>query len=379
MPATSGAIFRLNRPQGAVLSARIVQDDLLLTDNTARLVVPPAKRLSVALVTEGNLYISAALEDMRLSRQATLTPDEFEAMRQAGTLDEFDVCILDRYLPEGAAFGSEEPDGGFPPGRYLTYGVVPPIRGFSPALPDREGTDGPATVIDWDRKHPVLSFLNLDPIIVIKPTGMESTTAGEVLVRGSSGPLVVEGVGERARAIGVGFEVADSTWVFDPSFVLFLARALQYLGDDGAQVAQQSVSPGENITTRIPKTADRAILTHPDGATTPLVPSPDGRVSYGPVERAGLYTVSWVGQPGPNDEVIDGRPERPIAVNLFDAVESRVESLDAISLPIRDIESSDLSRGPGGLAAKRLWPWLILGALAVMMLEWFVYNRKVHV
>lgn len=376
-PSTSGAIFRLNRPQGGVLSARIVQDDPLPADNTARLVVPPAKRLAVALVSEGNLYISVALEDMRLSRRAVLTPEQFESMRQAGTLDEFDVYILDRYLPEGAAFGSEEADGGFPPGRYLVYGVVPPIRGFAPALPDEKSE--PATVIDWDRRHPVLSFLNLDPIIVLNPIGLRATSAGKVLVRGSSGPLMVEGIGERARAIGVGFAVAESTWVFDPSFVLFIARALQYLGDDGAQLVQQSIQPGENIVTRIPASAERAILTHPDGSTSPLVPAPDGRVSYGPIERAGLYTVSWVGTPGPNDEVIDGRPERPIAVNLFDAVESRAESLDSIALPIRDVEASNLDGGPTGLTSKRLWPWLIMGALAIMMLEWFVYNRKVHI
>jgi len=27
---------------------------------------------------------------------------------------------------------------------------------------------------------------------------------------------------------------------------------------------------------------------------------------------------------------------------------------------------------------KEWWPWLLLGAIAVMMFEWWIYNRKVY-
>jgi predicted ABC-type sugar transport system permease subunit len=31
------------------------------------------------------------------------------------------------------------------------------------------------------------------------------------------------------------------------------------------------------------------------------------------------------------------------------------------------------------VADMKLWPWLILFALAFVMFEWFIYNRKVYV
>ena len=48
------------------------------------------------------------------------------------------------------------------------------------------------------------------------------------------------------------------------------------------------------------------------------------------------------------------------------------------TLNLRDREvAADLE---GKIAADRkLWPWLLLAALLVMLVEWFVYNRKVYV
>ena len=30
------------------------------------------------------------------------------------------------------------------------------------------------------------------------------------------------------------------------------------------------------------------------------------------------------------------------------------------------------------LASRKLWPWLLMAALAIVLFEWWVYNRKVY-
>ena len=40
-----------------------------------------------------------------------------------------------------------------------------------------------------------------------------------------------------------------------------------------------------------------------------------------------------------------------------------------------DIEAA--ARGSAE-APRRLWPWLLLGALAVSLFEWWIYNRRVY-
>ena len=36
------------------------------------------------------------------------------------------------------------------------------------------------------------------------------------------------------------------------------------------------------------------------------------------------------------------------------------------------------AKGPEA-GRKQLWPWILLAGVGVLMLEWFVYNKKVHV
>jgi hypothetical protein len=117
-------------------------------------------------------------------------------------------------------------------------------------------------------------------------------------------------------------------------------------------------------------------LTLPDRERVELVPAADGSVAYGPIREIGLYSVSWQGTPGATDQVVDGRARRVVASNLMDPEESDISSRKAVATAREVVEAKE---GGSESQRKRLWPWLILGALGVIMLEWFVYNKKVHV
>ncbi|MEM9560107.1 MAG: hypothetical protein AAF995_07350, partial [Planctomycetota bacterium] len=69
------------------------------------------------------------------------------------------------------------------------------------------------------------------------------------------------------------------------------------------------------------------------------------------------------------------RAVRFFAANLLDAEESMTRPAQALPLGSRQVSASS----GRATAVRDYWPWLILAALAIMMLEWWIFNRKVYV
>ena len=136
------------------------------------------------------------------------------------------------------------------------------------------------------------------------------------------------------------------------------------------------MQPGGVLSDRLPIGATDVRVSLPDRTSADMgAPAGDGKVVYGPVERSGIYEVSWMGKPGPSDAEVGGRSVRPFAANLLDATESDCAAVTKLELASRPVVAET---GGQTKVAKRLWPWLILGALGVILLEWFVYNKKVQ-
>jgi hypothetical protein len=66
---------------------------------------------------------------------------------------------------------------------------------------------------------------------------------------------------------------------------------------------------------------------------------------------------------------------RPFAANLLSPSESDISAAEKVSFATGDTSAANQKQAK---ATRKLWPWLLLGALAVVMLEWWVYNRKVQ-
>jgi hypothetical protein len=113
----------------------------------------------------------------------------------------------------------------------------------------------------------------------------------------------------------------------------------------------------------VPVGATDVEVVPPEGEAIAIEASPSGVATWGPVRRAGVHEVRWRR---------DGAEERRfVAVNRFGDGEGRLDTADAIVLGDERVEASS---GRGGTL--ELWPWLLGVGLALLFVEWIVYQRR---
>ncbi len=382
-PGIGGVVFQLERAEGAVVQVRLrgsgtgqpLEGDVLGLDDRAWVVVPPAKRMAIAVVSDkaDRFVLTSILEGLPLSRLTELTTSQYDDLARQEKLAEYDVVILDGYVPKSVPGATGE--AGLPPGRFLLLDSVPTVgTGLTEV-----GAGGPAGIIDWARDHPTLRAVTLDTLTLGESRKIEIAPGSPVSVIASAdiGPAILELSKADTRALIVTFDIGQSTWPWDAGIVVFFGAAVKYLGEDGGEGGSlRQVQPGAVLSDRLPSDATEVELKGPANLSQRLVPAADGRIVFGPIQKTGVYTVTWRGSPGPMDLKDGENAVRVYSANLADGDESNAAATDSIPL------ASDVVQAAGESSAnadKRLWPWFILAALAVMMLEWFVYNRKVHV
>jgi len=353
-PATGGVEFDFVRPQGGVIAVAIRTDgdNVLPTDDAAWIVVPAAERLRIALVTEGNLFARTAIEALPTREFREFTPAAWDTLPERER--DFDVVVLDGWLPDAGG----DP---LPPGRFIVLGAVP-TEGAGLGV----SREAERSVIVDTEDHPALHNISFDAVTIFEQPVVEigPDSPAKVLARSSAGPAILELATAGTRALIVPFDVTESSWGVDKSFILFIAKAARYLGEEGTAAVGRIVQPGEVYSDRLPPGIPAARVRDPSGREQAVTPAEDGQIVYGPVERVGVYRVVWDGG------------ARPFTSNLLDPDESDVRTAERITLASTVAEAQ---RSGSARATVRLWPWLLLAALVVMLFEWFIYNRKVQV
>ena len=336
--------------------------DVLAADDVAQVVVPPPKQLSVLLVTDGsNYFLEKAVNALNLKNPATMTPEAYDEKVPT----DYDVIIFDRHTPPKLP----------PAGSFVYFGAVP--GGLK--VKAHAAEDGTPTlvhevgVLDWKRDHPLLKNLAMQKVWVqtaIKLAGAAENS--EVLVDGLKCPLVVLHREGKGVHLIVAFDLLESDWPLKVSFPIFLHNAMQFLAVGSNMDVRQSVEPG--ATPRIPRAN---LLRSAGGAEAKQVtlrgPAPFGSRSLKipeagdfalpPLDYVGIYTME---PPVPQYE--------QLAVNLLDPVESNV-------LPAKHAPGGlgEVREGEAGRSRMELWWWIVAcAALPLLLIEWWVYTRRVH-
>jgi hypothetical protein len=317
--------------------------DELPADDVAYALLPERRRARILLVTAGNTYLEATL-------------------------------LLDEYLDVAQiAPGAPVPDGKFD---------VAIFDGVAPALSDRIGSalylnppvDGspvplgaPLTEFGfdtWERKSPVLRFLSMGDVQVAKGHAFKPASGDKVIGASEHGPILVSGAREGHRFVALGFDPRDSDLVLRIAWPLFVLNTINaFIEEDTGYVS--SFRTGDVWHVAVPGSLNTVNLLEPGGAKH-AVPVSDGRAVFRG-ELAGFYKLSGGADDAPLGE---------FAANLSDLEESRI--LPQKELVLAGKKAAAVSIATVSLKSE-VWIYLLLAVIAISVLEWVTYHRRVTV
>jgi hypothetical protein len=374
--AQSDQAFKFDLPDTgmAELEVRLTVNDALPIDNHAFTVVGNPRKAQVLVVTPGNRYLVDTLRTPTAVERADvtiITPNEVKTDEYARGLraGRYDLVIFDRYRPDAP-----------PEANTLYFGVMPP----GPAFASAKTVEQPI-ILDWDVAHPLLQFIrDLPTVAILKALSVEPPPGSAVLIESNHGPLAFVAPREGYSDAVVTFALMDgdnfnTNWYRNISFPLFLFNSLQVLGNARESVSDEIHAPGLPVILRPDVPKDQIKVTSADGKTTrTLTRTPQGTFVDNDTDAIGIYHARW--EP-------DGL--LPFAVNLFDARESDIaprglvpagvppgqEDAYKIKIGYNTVESTkEIQR-----SYKESWWWLAIAALVIILVEWYIYNRRVYI
>lgn len=347
--------------------------DLLPVDDRAFAVLPERRRLKVLVVTRGNLFLEGALLAAGAGEENHLQIDKLApGAYKPETAARYDAVIFDGFTPPS------------PPDAHAMY--FDPQGEQSPFA--TTGTIKGPLLSDLEASHPVLRWVSLGDVNISRAQVFKLGPGDRALASMVKQPLIIAREdsgpsGAARRAVAVGFDLRQSDLPLRVAFPVFLMNAVDWFAGDVdedlgsfrtgqtwrvpvsvGQVGATAATPAKKRGARLDAEALRltqADLVLPD-ASTVTVPVYEGHALYYG-QRVGFYGLRTAGQGG----------SVQWAANLSDLSESQAQ----VRRELRLGGALLLPPEAGQRSLRRaLWPYLLLAALGLLLIEWWTYHRR---
>lgn len=340
-------LFRVPGERPSAIEVRLIPDDFdsLDSDNVAFLDLPAVRSLWV--------YCPRSLAAYRHALSPLKGIRVFPEQGAGATESDYDLVISDR--PDDLHLSART---------YLCVGIVPSDVQTLLAV-EEEG----AVVVDWRRDSPLLQHVSLNDIVLldnpVARTGARENDyeniGYEVLVYGQQGPLVLEKRSDEKLAFYMLFHSDRSTLPYRVGFPIMVSNLVRMaMGQAGladAQACRAGVLPAVKLTPN-----KGCHITGPDGKTRQESTDKKGVLSGIPANRTGYYEISQA-----------GRAVARVGVSLIDPAETALAGTEEILFK----EQLSVVAAAATLKTDRaLWSHLALLALAVLLVEWWYFQRR---
>ena len=341
-----GQLSELKFP-GSRLMAKVVIDpsdptrDAFPRDDLAFAVVPERKVLNVQLVSDGNLFLHAALFLRENIALTALTPAEFKGP------DGFDVTVVDAVDLDLSK-----------PGNYVL--IEPkPRDGFAVS-----GLMTQPLVQKTDKKHPLSRHLSLADANILEAPIYQTMKGDEVVASAQNGAplLFARRFADGRRTVVLAFDVRKSLFPMSYSFPILIVNAVSYFAVDPDGLLQPNRA-GLPLSVAYSGAASSFTTRGPEPITARRL---GDRVHF-TAQRLGIYELTPT---GPN-LTEDDKPVS-VAVNLLSPAESAITPRGEYPAwvaptwtpPVKNAWLADF------------WRVLLLAALALVLIEWFTWHRR---
>ncbi|MGC8641307.1 MAG: vWA domain-containing protein [Isosphaeraceae bacterium] len=376
LPPQTDQSFKFDIPDTGLteLEARLTVKDALDVDNRAFAIIGNARKAQVLVISSDNRYLldafhtptAALIADVRI-----VTPEEAKGENLAREIKggRFDVVIYDGVKPDAP-----------PEANALYFGSLPP--GSAYASP--KAVEQPV-ILDWNISHPLMQYIrDLSLVFVARANVVELPQGATTLIESNKGPLAFTIPREGYTDTVVLFPLLDgttpnTTWFRYISFPLFLYNCVEALGNVREGTGEQTNSPSRQVVLRAETLGKDLNVTSPDGRTAEkLSRTPQGTYVFNQARTTGLYHARW--EP-------DGM--LPFAVNLFDFRESDLAPRGLVpeGVPDSQADAYKIKIGYNAVAStsrvepkkQDWWRWFACAALGVLLIEWYIYNKRVYI
>ena len=340
VPGQASELFDDLRFDSGLFGAKFEAKDSLAADNVAWANLDPPRPISV-LFAGDNLFLERALN---------LDPS---------------VKLFVGAPPPGRAFDVVVCDGNVPPNLPDTNQFI--FNAFTPLAPvEKIGVAQQPSVADYDRGNPVTRFAPWNDLRFVQSLAVKVKPWGKAVVEAERTPLVVVGEKSGKRVVWVGFDLRDSQdFPLRVAFPIFIVNSLRWLTAPRGLDAQNEGAPlrtGGAVPLYAPAKASEIAITGPDNFKTTIPHRSDGAtVLFDGASKVGQYLAS------------SGNWKQGFAVSLLDKSESDITPRDALKIG----EQKTVAAENSARANKELWGYIILAALALLGLEWWVFHRGV--
>jgi hypothetical protein len=317
-------------------SVKFDTKDDLASDNIAYARLDPPRQIRV-LLTADNGFLERAINVDPNVRLFTGAP-------QSGVA--YDVVVCDGAVPKN-----------LPNANQLVFNTITPL---SPVT--EIGIAPQPSVADYDRDDPVTRYAPWNDLKFDESIAVKLKPWGRTLVEAANTPLIVAGDRGGKRVIWCGFDVRRSVFPLRITFPIFITNSLRWLSaprgstDAGAGTALRA---GQPIPIAAPPTVDEISVKGPGGSTTEIAVRGDEPTLFDGASRVGLYTAQG------------GNWSQNFAVSLLSKAESDLTPRDALKFgATKAVQSENKAR-----ANRELWGYLVVLALAVLGIEWWIFHR----